>query len=319
MQTLFPLIISNTDITLLSECELKWFRSRCQWLRKDGFNIDLTAGSVFAEGLAMARKLYYELNFDEEEAVDNAYKHVYQALHEAEFQDELKSPERVSQGVRDYFRKFPLSDQYYQPVQLDDDSYAIEYKFSVELPIMHPELNVPLIFKGKLDMLASHLGRFYIEDDKTCKQISSKESELLETNSQFLGYAWIVKKHLGIDVYGANIRKIAFQKSGNKIEEFEFPITDYTIDLWYKSLLNKLQTVVDKYLEYKTDERSFKEVFIPDYSLGCNSFFKTCPFKDGCLSENGEKFIAGEFEQIHWDSEERKEVPLSEFIKMVGL
>jgi hypothetical protein len=229
----------------------------------------------------------------------------------------LKSPERMGLALKEYFRYFPLDNEEVIPAQLEDGTHAIEHKFTVELPILHPELGVPLIFKGKLDMLAQSMGRIYIEDEKTTKAIKSNEADLLATAGQFIGYAWLAREK-GIITVGAKVRKIAIQVKEIKCEEIEIPITDYMINLWYESMLSKVTEMVEKY-KATMEDNSFKSHFVPDFQHGCTSFFRPCSFQDGCKSKYGENFISSNYQQLVWDSESRKEIPLTEYRTLLGL
>lgn len=315
MKTVFPQIISNTDLALWSNCELKWFRMRCQLLKKYRFNIDLTAGSAFAKAIEMARKAYYIEKVDPYDAVEDAAEYVLEHLHEQEFQDKLKSPERMALAVKDYFREFPLEDAEVVPIKLASGTCAIENNMVIELPIKHPTLGVPLLFKAKLDMLGEYMTRNYIVDEKTCKQLNSNEAALLATSGQFVGYAWAARE-LGVKIQGALVRKVAIQIAGNKIVQIEIPITEYMIDMWYQSLLSKVTVMVEKYNDFLMGT-DFKRAFILDYQNGCTSYFKPCPFQEGCASKHGEAFIKTEFKQVAWDAENRVEVSIDDYIKML--
>ena len=323
--TLFPLILSNTDLSAWSNCELRFFRERCQHYRKSSFNIDLSAGGCFAKGLETTRKMYYNDKLSASEAVEGGYHTVIDDLHELMAKahadtDTLKSPERMGLALKEYFRRFPLDLEEVVPAQLEDGSYAIEHKMTAELPILHPELGVPLIFKGKLDMFAKSMGRTYIVDEKTTKAITGNTADLLATSGQFLGYAWLARQK-GITVVGAKIRKVAIQVKEIKVEEFEVPITDFQIDMWYKATLTKVQSMVDKYNGYLNNKEAldFKDYFIADFQHGCTSFFKPCPFQDGCKSKFGESFIESNFQQLCWDSENRQEVSLADYKQLLGV
>jgi hypothetical protein len=322
VQTLFPLVLSNTDLSSWSSCQLKWFRERCQSWRKPSFNNDLAAGGSFAKGLETVRKAYYNDKLSAIEAIDLGYYTVIESLHDEMAKsnasiETLKSPERMGLALQEYFRYFPLDNEEVIPAQLEDGTYAIEHKFTVELPILHPELGVPLIFKGKLDMLAQSMGRIYIEDEKTTKAIKPNEADLLATAGQFIGYAWLAREK-GIITVGAKVRKIAIQVKEIKCEEIEIPITDYMINLWYESMLSKVTEMVEKY-KATMEDNSFKSHFVPDFQHGCTSFFRPCSFQDGCKSKYGENFISSNYEQLVWDSESRKEIPLTEYRTLLGL
>jgi hypothetical protein len=322
VQTLFPLVLSNTDLSSWSSCQLKWYRERCQSWRKPSFNNDLAAGGSFAKGLETVRKAYYNDKLPAVEAIDLGYYTVIENLHEEMAKsntstETLKSPERMGLALKEYFRYFPLDNEEVIPAQLEDGTYAIEHKFTVELPILHPELGVPLIFKGKLDMLAQSMGRIYIEDEKTTKAIKSNEADLLATAGQFIGYAWLAREK-GIITVGAKVRKIAIQIKEIKCEEIEIPITDYMINLWYESMLSKVTEMVEKY-KATMEDNNFKSHFVPDFQHGCTSFFRPCSFQDGCKSKYGENFISSNYQQLVWDSESRKEIPLTEYRTLLGL
>jgi len=330
MKTIFPLIISNTDMSLLSMCELRWFRERCQNLRKPSFNIDLTAGSSFAKGLEITREAFYNDKVSSYEAIAKGYNYILEDMHtkmENEDTNILKSPERMALALQTYFKKFPLESDTVVPSVREDGTHAIEHKMTVELPILHPELHVPLIFKAKLDMLATEMGRTFIVDEKTTKAISSGEASLLQTAGQFCGYAWAAREK-DITVQGVKVRKIAIQIKEIKVEEFEIPITEFMIDMWYKSFITKITNMVNSYkyfiapagqINISNGCDSIQDYFTPDYQLGCTSYYRACPFTDGCTSKYGEKFLEGAFEQIVWESEERKEVGIDEYRQLLGL
>jgi hypothetical protein len=76
--------------------------------------------------------------------------------------------------------------------------------------------------------------------------------------------------------------------------------------------------MVDKYKE-TMQGTDFKEHFIPDYQHGCTSFFRPCPFQDGCKSKYGENFIESNFQQLAYDSQNRQEIPLADYRQLLGL
>jgi len=169
-------------------------------------------------------------------------------------------------------------------------------------------------------MFAVERGRTYIVDEKTTKAISANTADLLATAGQFIGYAWLARTQ-GITVSGAKIRKVAIQVKQIVVEEFEIPITEFQIDLWYKSLLYNVNCMVDSYKATMDNypDTLFTDYFIPDFQHGCTSFFRACPFQDGCKSKYGENFIESNFQQVCWDSEARTEIPLADFRQLLGL
>ena len=330
LDTLFPLTISNTDFSLLSCCEAKWFRQRCQHLVKAGrTDINLIAGDGYAKGLELTRKLFYNEGVSAEEAIEHGYNHVLEVMGSQEIDSEaVKSPEKMALALRSYFKEYPLESDEVNPVLLEDGKHAIELKFSIELPVIHPELGVPLIFKGKLDMLANYRGQIWVFDDKTTSQLKRvagtgrpdvlKEAEAFKASGQFIGYSWAARE-LGIKTNGSIVRRCAVLSKGIEHVQLELPITPFLIDLWYNSAITKLQRAADSYAKMKEQGLDFFQVFLPDFQTGCNEYFKPCPYMEGCLSKNGEYSFNKNFIQQIYDSEAKVYKDLSEFKKDVGL
>jgi hypothetical protein len=314
MKTIFPEIISNTDLSLWSECEMKWFRSRCQCLKKDVYNIDLSAGGAFASAMEITRKAFYIGKKSEQDSIILGRDFILKEMEVAEAdndlfgltaKEELKSPRRMSQAFEQYFTEWSLEDMGEAiPFPFEDET-GIEHRLIAELPITHPETGKFLIFKGKLDLLAkNNLNRLAMYDEKTCKSFSAKDQQLLELSGQFLGYAWLAREN-GLRVNDAYIRKIAIQKTGIKFKEFHILINDFAIDAWYESMYQKVCLMLRKY--------NMELYFIKDFGSGCSAFYKPCPYAVGCLHETGESELETNFQQLVWDSEKREEVLLEEF------
>lgn len=330
MKTLFPLIISDTDLSLISQCELKWFRTRCQYLTKPAFNEDLTAGAAFAKGLETARKAFYNDKLPSNEAIDlgktallDSYTKALATLN-MDISDILKSPARMATALQVYFNTFPLEDDEIIPVYAEDGSSATEYTFTTELSpdLKHPELNVPLIFKGKLDLLAQYLGRNYIVDEKTCKQFSAKEGELSQLSSQFLGYAYLARTK-NIEITGLKLRKVAIQKTEIKCHEFEIAITPVAVDRWYNATVEKFFRLVDRYenyLKHKADATNVEfNFFTPDMKHGCTSFYKPCEFISSCNSQYTDNHLKTDFQQLVYEKESKEQISLEDYRTLLGL
>ena len=317
--TLFPITLSDTDFTLYSQCHYRWFRERCQHLKKATFDINLTAGKAFAIGIETTRKLYYIDGVNQEEAILRGSDKTRVLLHNAEYQDELKSPARMSLAVREYFKVYPMDIDEIQPMTLPDGTKGIEHTFELELPIAHPETGNPLVYKGVLDLLGSNMGRPCVIDEKTCKSLS--KPEMFAAAGQQIGYASASRK-LGIPINDIYIRQVAIQKNGNKHQQIPIAVTDFMVDRWEQSMLTKVRAMVAAYTWYTQGVEQAHEAFLPDYKMGCTSFFKPCPYVEGCVSEYGEGYIDGEFEQMVSVTQldgERILVPIAERREELGL
>ena len=344
LQTLFPLIISNTDMELWSHCELKWFRERCQHLSKPGFNINLKAGGSFASGLETVRKLYFNEGYSSEDAVeigsqtciDLLQKQIELSLIEVPYSDRnfLKNPQRMGLAVKQYFRKFPLEDEEIVPAILEDGTRAFEHKLTIELPILHPELEVPLIFKGILDLIQKdRYGRTYIVDDKTASAIYANTGEVIIASGQQIGYAFLAREN-GIKVNECQIRKVAILANEIKIPEpYLIPITPFILEKWLVGFISKVNTMVEKYKLYKESQLRGTEnietnYFFPDYYVGCSVYNQPCMFIGSCTSKGEYESLLdiaddglgrSDFQQTCYNKENKERVSLQEYRNLLGL
>jgi len=345
LPTVFPLIISNTDMNLISTCPLKWFRVRAQHLTRPRFNIDLSAGGEFAKGLEVTRKLYFDEGCSKSDSVEIGKQTIRDGLNEliakAEQEDLyvsdkqlLKSPERMAVALGQYFKKFSLDDGTYIPAKREDGSFAFEHTFTTELPILHPELNVPLIFKGKLDLIQKFGERFSGVDDKTTSRIQENLGTMLMSNGQFLGYAWLARKH-GIKLTDFRVRKVSIQVNEIKIpDEYIIPMTDYVIKTWEEAFLHKIKNLVEQYksylayLTYKNTDSRESMFFIPDYGNGCNAYNKPCQFITSCtnnlerealLDIRSDGLGKSDYRQLVYEKESGTSIELTEYRELLGL
>lgn len=325
IDSLFPINFSNTTMTDIWKCELYFFRKHCQRMVNNTYkSSDLIAGGNFAKACELVRKAYFNEKLSEEDSIDRGCTFLLEA---EDTGDSNKSNERLSFTLRKYFERFRL-DSLLTPIKLSNGEHAIEYEFNFELPIKHPEIaNQNLVFKGKLDglyerkFLDKRVG-VYIVDEKTTGglarikgtkivDIVREESQYL-TDSQMIAYSWAAQQ-LGVKVDGALIRKVPILSNHEDSFELEIKITDFMIQHWSATTLNKIEELVSKYMYYK-ENKVPQEAFYPAYSSNaCNSYSRQCMYIKGCMSEHGEDILASDMKQVVWDSLNKKEISLKEY------
>ena len=339
LQTLFPQIISNTDLSLISQCQFKWFRTRVQHLKKNvsSYNADLEAGGAYAYATQRVREAFYDKGKSAEEALEIGKFFLKERMEKEangyDIDSELKNPQRMCTALEAYFKKWPLEEEEFIPLQRIDGTYAIEQSLTAQLSVIHPETGKPLIFKGKLDNFPKRNDRIYIMDEKTTKNIRYNEAQLRQASGQFLGYAWLAKQH-GIEVTDTRVRLIAIQQREIKLEEFIIPATPFAVNRWYNSTVNKLTVLSNKYKAYLDTAKSANSFvdetlfFDPDYEIGCTSYNKPCQFIESCTLETDNEALQetnlgilglSQFTQNSWDSETRTVISLKDLRIKLGL
>jgi len=138
------------------------------------------------------------------------------------------------------------------------------------------------------------------------------------------GNCWAAKQ-LGVPINSFLIRRIPIMSSFESSFELEIPITDFAIDLWFKSMYNTILALVEKYKIYKEfiekdSSRTVHEVFLPAFSkTSCLSYSRTCRYIEGCISKEGEQMLGELFQQRLYDRDNRVEVDLETYLKGVKL
>lgn len=331
IDTLFPLVFSSSMLGDVWGCEFLFYRKYCQRLVGGNKSTDLIAGGYFARACEIVRKAYYNDKIDFHDAVDIGYEYIQG---EQETGDPIKTNERLARALKSYFRKFPLTATNITPCQLEDGTYAIEYEFSIDLGIPHPDFpDRSIVFNGKLDMLAEQLfngqvvNRFVL-DEKTAKRVYRiKGTELPDIpkhkqeymlRGQFLAYHWAAWL-LGIETKQTLVRRVPIMSNPEPAFEIPVEVDKYRVKRWMEATLEKIWDLRSKYLLIQKGERPEHRVFYPVYNEHCHAFNRPCPYIAGCLYSEGEEELLSTHRQgvRYPEIVEGSEVSLAEYKMMI--
>jgi hypothetical protein len=331
-ETLFPITFSHSMMQDVWGCELKFFRKHIQRLvRGEIRDSNLIAGGHFAKACEIVRKSYYNDN----NSIDFSIQMGYDSILESEDTgDYTKSNERIALSLRKYFQKYPLDDNL-TPVKLSNGEHAIEYSFEFDLGIEHPDIpGTNLAYKGKLDGLyeRTHHGKrvhVYVVDEKTTGNVYRlqgtklidvvKEENQYKTEGQFIGYHWAARQ-LGVKTHSSLIYKIPIMKEFEPAYCLDIPITEFMIDIWSSTMLNKIEELKDKYLYYKNEDNlPHYSFYAPMTNSACNSWGRNCNFAQGCRSKEGEEILRSEFQQRIYDSASKQDYSIREYKQLKGI
>jgi len=334
LDTMFPLSFSNSSLAAFWSCEFKGYRGRIQHLRSPReSNGDLLAGGIFASACELARKDFYNHNLSQEEATERAVEFI---LLQPDTGHVVKSNERLALTFKHYMRSFPFKHEF-RPCKLEDGTHAIEYDFSFDLGIAHPDLpDKNIMFTGKLDglyerVVNGEVVQRYVLDEKTTGRIArvsgtkvvdlEKEADAFRASSQMIGYS-VAAKSIGIKVNSALIRKVPLLTTHEPAFELEIPITKYMMDSWLAATYEKVRELIEKY-KYLRDNPDIdaNRIFLPSYGGACNAWGRSCQFMEGCLTKEGETMLS--MVNVQAISREvkgvRETVSLKDYKKEVGL
>lgn len=205
----FPAYIDNSMLSDYKRCPTIWRYKYLDKLVKEDKSVHLHVGAVFAYGLEVTRRAYYEHKLRPDDAIAFGLYNLTIAYGNFEPPEKsLKTFERTFFALIDYFIQYPLEDDIIKPVFFGNN-HGIEFNFAVPLPVKNPDTGEALLYVGRFDMLAERNGSLFGEDDKTASQLGPSWVKQWELDSQFTGYTWAMAQY-GYNLVGFIVRGIAF-------------------------------------------------------------------------------------------------------------
>lgn len=298
----FPRALDNTLLSTFRSCPQKFMREYLQHWKPARQSIHLVAGAAFAQGLEVARTLYYEKGESVQHAMEMGLRALIVSYGTTECPPESsKSLERMCQALEYYFEAFPMPDDPAQPVLMPSGRRAIEFSFVEPLEINHPETNEPLLYSGRSDMIVSCMGGTFIEDDKTTSALGSKWGDTWEMRAQFTGYCWAARR-AGLSVDGVLVRGIAILKTLFKHAQHFTYRPQWEIDRWYDQTHRDIARMIQCWKDG-----------LWDYDMGgtCDAY-GGCLFLRVCKSPEPEPWLDTYFQKRKWDPVTREETVIVE-------
>lgn len=300
MKPPFPEVIDSTILAAARSCGQKVYMEFFEHWRSQEPNVHLHAGAAYAAGLEGARTAFYVegKTVAESEAVG------LQKLLEAygDFQcpsDSAKSCERTAGALEFYFSRYPLDTDKATPADLPGGKKGIEFSFAEPLEILHPTTGNPLIYCGRMDMIAQMEGMLLGEDDKTASQLGASWPRQWDLRSQFTGYVWGAAR-AGIKLQGFLIRGVSILKTKYDTLEAITYRPDWQIERWYEQMQRDIKRLISQW-----EEGYF------DYNLdhACTEY-GGCQFRQVCLMKDPTMLLEQQFERRKWDPILRTETKL---------
>jgi hypothetical protein len=236
----FPIAIDNTMRRSFSLCERKFYWSHV--LHRVKPSIHLIAGAAVAAGNEAFRRSWYTGG-----DWNTAFGAGLIAMHISYIEglEEHQCPEPASdapkgviwlrQAFEGYWNEWHPDTETLHPMQTEDGP-MVEWTFAVPIPgTSHPATKEPILYCGRVDVLAEKDGCIWIIDDKTAGAIDSKYAMKWRIDSQPTGYWWAAQQ-CGYNVAGAWIRAVS--PLARSVRTANIPITrnPYQIQQWLRQI-----------------------------------------------------------------------------------
>lgn len=286
----FPTSISPTQRSAFVICPQQWFWRYCCGIRPGGRSVHLDAGAAFAAGLEAARKAFFIDGHSEREALDVGLGALEAAYANADVYGDsvAKSLGGMLGGLQYYFDTWPMSHDHFTPMRFGPES-GIEFTFSVPLDIAHPDTGDPLLFGGRIDMIARYRSDnvIWVLDDKTSGSLGPTWRNQWQLDSQITAYVWAAQQ-FGYPAAGAIIRGLGILKTQYKTDEVMCPRSQSFIERWVAQLKSDIERMVYTYQSAKPIESEWQAPIDPDRALDKSicGMYGGCPYVSACAADD---------------------------------
>jgi len=287
----FPPVLDNSIVTSYKRCptlfKLQYLES---WASKFP-SPHLHAGGAFAHALEETRRMFYVQGWDAPASI------AYGCTAMENFWGDYRPPDYVAKTLDRmlaafdfYWANYPLSHEECPPTRLPSGKYAIEFSFAQPLPIPHPISGDPLIYCGRMDMIADAYGGRFIVDEKTTSSLGPTWSKQWDLRSQFTGYAWGAREN-GLTVQGTIVRGVAILKTKFDTQQAVVYSPEWQIERWYSELLTYIQRMI---ADFERDN------FLHNLGDTCADF-GGCQFREACAVQDPTSQLETGFARRRWN------------------
>ena len=158
---------------------------------------------------------------------------------------------------------------------------------------------LPVVWKGKKDMIVRREGPLYPLDHKTTSMGGPSYWSEFDLSHQVHGYSWAAEDLFHEAVAGFIINGLVCRKPSKTGVPFEFErktvmIHRENLEEWHRDTMHILATVIQMYLTG----------YFPKHTKWCNGKYGPCKYRDVCTSlpSNREMVLASSlFQNVTWD------------------
>ena len=286
----FPRLIDSSMLSAMI-CMQRFKREYIDRLAPAAISPDLHCGGAMAKAFETYRKAVFAEGVSEDAAMLRTWRAFtsYWGDYEPPEKKQNKNYVNAWGAVEAYLREYPPLTDSAQPLIKSDGSPAIEFTFTLPLPLPHPDTGEPMLYCGRLDMLALYGRTAYVLDEKTTGAFRMNWSEQWEIRSQFLGYTYAARQY-GYPVKGAIVRGIALLKSEYRFLQAIVHLPEWQVERWYRQMLRTISRAIDCYREGYFDF---------NYGDAC-SMYNGCAYQPLCTSETPERWYE-DFAERTWN------------------
>ncbi len=300
---LFPPTIDSTLLAAFRSCPQKAFRTYVEHWKPQNESVHLIAGGAFAKGIEVAREAFFVHSMSREDSEQEGLKALLLAYGDFEPPEGTsKTPDRVAGALEFYFQGYPLGVDKATPIHLPNGKRGIEMNFAEPMDVRHPVSGDPLLYTGRMDMVADFAGGIYGYDEKTTSSLGASWGKQWEMRSQFTGYMWALRR-AGIKAQGMIVRGVSILKTKFDTMEVITYRSQYEIDRWEEQTRRDVERMIqcwkDGYWDWDLDHACAE--------------YGGCSMTSVCKSNDPEAWLPMYFQKRVWNPLARKEESVEEW------
>jgi len=296
----FPRVLSSSMRETFSLCPRKFQWEQIYGYIPQGESEHLKFGSAYAAGIETFRRSYYGDKYGELSPSDKLSESLADAFYSAlaDYGDyeppdgSAKNFERLIGALCEYVVQYPPETDGCKPSMFQGEP-RVEFGFTFEIPdVQHPTTGEPILFTGRVDMLADFNGGLFVFDDKTTGALGPSWANQWRLRSQFTAYT-VGAQLAGYEVVGAIIRGIAILKTKYNVAEVIVHRPPHIVEAWKNRLVHDTKRML----------LMWESGYWPEYGQengGCGQY-GGCPYQVLCESANPQGYLDVYFQQARWD------------------
>lgn len=294
----FPIAIDSSAFGDLTACQAKYYWRHLRGLTDRSIKVDLHFGGVIAHSLDVLRRAFFFDKLPREEAL---HKMRLAALTKWGDFPEQPLDRRGQPHVKSLPALLDTLESYVEYFGLETDELTpISSEFSFALPIprtSHPETGEPILWTGRIDMVAKGLGGVWIVDEKSTSRLGPSWADQWMLRPQFIGYAWALHEH-GYNPSGVVVRGLGIYKDRVEFKPVVVTVTPHMVELFLDQVVDAIERLKTSY--YAGNQvLTVRDVFHHSFGTACSQY-GTCQFLPLCRSPDPERWT-GDYKYEPWN------------------
>lgn len=162
-----------------------------------------------------------------------------------------------------------------------------------------PVRTVPVIWTGKIDLVITHNGEYWLADHKTSSMFGDSYFEAYKISSQFMGYKWALEEMLHVPVAGTLVNVLAIRKPTKTGKNCTYHrqymrVEDHMVPEWRSNTMHQISEFF----------ANLQHGYFPMRTTACRTkWHRNCEYLGVCTLPPAQREMylrTGDFQSVTW-------------------